>query len=43
MNQDMLEIRCDELADLAKELPAEVAVIRELLAAAEESCNEPAG
>jgi hypothetical protein len=40
MQQDMLEIRCEELAELAAELPAEIAVIRELLAAAEESCSE---
>jgi hypothetical protein len=42
MNREIREIRCDLLAELEKEYPTEITVIREMLAAMEEHCLDEA-
>lgn len=43
MNQNMREIRCTEMAEIEREFPMEISVVREMLTEAEERCrDEPA-
>ena len=42
MNEDMREISCEDLRELAKDFPREAAVIREMLEEIEEHCLEQA-
>lgn len=40
MNEKMREIKCEEISDMEREFPHEIAVIREMLAEAGEQCME---